>query len=70
MDCCGGLFSNVANGVSDGVSNLTPVVMTTAKVVAIGLVALVPAMMVAIFAGQDESRKLLGERRGRYHRRK
>ena len=67
MDCnTGGLFSYVANGVSGGFSDMLPIVMLAAKATVIALVALVPAFVFLVLAGKDESRKLVGERRGVY----
>lgn len=66
MGCTSGLFSIVANGVSDGVSDMLPAVLLAAKAIVIALVALVPAIVLLVLAGKDESRKLVGERRGVY----
>jgi len=67
MDCTGGLFSHVANGVSGGFSDVLPIVMFAAKATVIALVALVPAAVLLALAGRDKSRELVAERRGVYH---
>ncbi len=66
MGCTHGLFSFVANSVSDGVSGMLPGVILAAEVMVIALVALAPAIVLLALAGKDEARKLVGERRGVY----
>ncbi len=68
MDCTGGLFSIIANGISDAISVMLPAVRTASTAVVLALVALVPAIVVLALAGKEESRKLASERRGSYHR--
>ena len=68
MDCTSGLFSIIANGISDAISAMLPAVRTASTAVVLALVALVPAIAVLVLAGKEESRKLAGERRGSYRR--
>ena len=69
MDSCThGLFSFLANGAADYISDTLPALMTTSRGVVIALVALVPVTTVLLLACRNRSRETLGERRGVYHR--
>jgi hypothetical protein len=64
--CTEGFFTIVADGAVEGVSDMVPALLATARGVVIALVTVLPATVLLLLACRTRSRKTLTERRGLY----